>query len=160
MRFSGTRLRFVWGILLLCAIATSILAACGGAASNNPTPTTVATSAPTTQPTVATPSPTPTQPATVPLGAVIVQLVEKTPGDYEFEPSSITIKAGTVVVWMNNSDGKHTVTSKLDAPGAFNTPQPVSQNQTFAVLFTQPGTYHYQCTIHPKTMQAVITVTA
>jgi len=93
------------------------------------------------------------------MGSVIIKMIEKTPGHYYFQPSVITIKAGTVVVWVNMSDGKHTVTSDPGAPSAFNTTSFVTQNHTFALVFTTPGTYHYRCVVHPATMQAIITVT-
>jgi plastocyanin len=144
------RIRFLWVALSLATLATLLLVACGGTTTTTSSPT--ATTAPT-----ATPTPLP---ATIPLGAVIVKMVEKTPGDYVFDPASITIKAGTVIVWINESDGMHTVTSDPGAPSAFNTTSNVTQGRTFALMFTTPGTYHYRCTIHPKTMQAIITVTA
>jgi plastocyanin len=150
---SFKRTRFLWAALLLAAALTVVLVACGG---QTTTTTPTATTAPTQAPT-ATPTPAP---ATVPLGAVIVKMVEKTPGHYTFDPAAITIKAGTVVVWINMSDGKHTVTSDPGAPSAFNTTNVVTQNQTFALMFTTPGTYHYRCTIHPATMKATITVTS
>ncbi len=148
------RLRFLWLALSLAILATLILVACGGTTTTASSST--ATTVPTTAPT-ATPTPLP---ATIPLGAVIVKMVEKTPGDYVFDPASITIKAGSVVVWVNQSDGMHTVTSDPGAPSAFNTTSNVTEGQTFALMFTTPGTYHYRCHIHPKTMQAIITVTA
>ena len=148
---SFKRTRFLWAALLLAAALTVVLVACGGQATTaTPTPTAAPTQAPT-----ATPAP-----ATVPLGAVIVKMVEKTAGKYTFDPSAITIKAGTVVVWINMSDGKHTVTSDPGAPSAFNTTSNVTQGQTFALMFTMPGTYHYHCVIHPATMKATVTVTS
>src|SRR5262249_24093215 len=153
--FSFKRTRFLWAALLLAAALTVVLVACGG---QTTTATPTATTAPTQAPT-ATPTPSPA-PATVPLGAIIVKMVEKTPGHYTFDPAAITIKAGTVVVWINMSDGKHTVTSDPGAPSAFNTTNLVTQNHTFALMFTTPGTYHYHCTVHPVTMKATITVTS
>ncbi len=143
---SFKRTKFLWATLLLAAVLTVVLVACGGQTT---------TAAPT-----ATAAPATPVPATIPMGAVIVKMVEKTPGHYTFDPAAITIKAGTVVVWINMSDGKHTVTSAPGAPSAFNTTSVVTQNNTFALVFTTPGTYHYRCTIHPATMQATITVTS
>ncbi len=144
---SFKRTKFLWAALLLAAVLTVVLVACGGQTT---------TAAPPTQAPTATPT---SAPATVPLGAVIIKMIEKTPGHYYFQPSSIIIKAGTAVVWINMSDGKHTVTSDPGAPSAFNTTSVVTQNHTFALMFSTPGTYHYRCTIHPATMQATIMVT-
>jgi len=146
-------MKFLWAALLLAAALTVVLVACGG---QTTTAAPTATTVPPTQAPTATATPVP---ATIPLGATIVKMVEKTPGHYTFDPAAITIKAGTVVVWVNMSDGKHTVTSDPGAPSAFNTTRIVTQNHTFALMFSTPGTYHYRCTIHPATMQAVITVT-
>ena len=143
--------RSLWATLLLAAVLTVVLVACGG---QTTTASPTATAAPPTVAPTATPAP-----ATIPTSAVIVKMVEKTPGHYTFDPAAITIKAGTVVVWINMSDGMHTVTSDPGAPSAFNTTSVVTQNHTFALVFTTPGTYHYHCAIHPATMQAVITVT-
>jgi plastocyanin len=155
-RFPFSRRSF-WMVLLLAIAASLLFAACGGstttASSSTPTPT---TAPPTPTP---TPSPTPV-PATVPLGAVVVQMIENPPGHYLFQPASVTVKAGTVVVWIDNSDAPHTVTSDPGAPSAFNTTSNVTEGHTFALVFNTPGTYHYHCNIHPTTMKAVINVTS
>ena len=148
---SFKRTRFLWATLLLAAVLTVVLVACGG---QTTTAAPTATAAPPTQAPAATPVP-----ATIPMGSVIIKMIEKTPGHYYFQPSVITIKAGTVVVWVNMSDGKHTVTSDPGDPSAFTTTSVVTQNHTFALVFTTPGTYHYRCVVHPATMQAIITVT-
>jgi len=151
-----TRMRFLCIAISLVAVASLLLAACGGGqTTTSATPTTAATTAPTTAPPTPTPSPTP-QPT---LPVTVVQMVENPPGHYLFQPSSLTITAGTVVVWIDNSDAPHTVTSDPGAPSAFNTTQNVTQNKTFALQFNQAGTYHYHCNIHPTTMKAIVDVT-
>ena len=147
--------KYVLTFCILAMIATLVLAGCGGSAPTTTTSTPTATPAPPTP----TPSPTPL-PATVPLGAVIVHMIELVPGHYVFKPASVTVKAGTVVVWFNDSDGAHTVTSDPGLPTSFNTTSNVTQGKTFALVFNTPGTYNYHCNIHPTTMKAVIVVTA
>jgi plastocyanin len=158
MRFYFSRFPFparsLWVVLTLAIGMSVLFAACGGSTTAT-NPTSTATTAPPT----ATPSPTPV-PATLPLGAVIVQMIENPPGHYLFQPASMTIKAGTVVVWIDNSDAPHTVTSDPGAPSPFNTTSNVTQGHTFALVFNTPGTYHYHCNIHPTSMKAVITVTS
>jgi plastocyanin len=141
--------KYFWTFCILAMIATLVLVGCGGTTTTS-TPTATATP---------TPSPTPL-PATIPLGSVIVHMVEKPAGHYIFQPASVTVKAGTVVVWINDSDGMHTITSDPGAPSVFNTTSNVTQGNTFALVFNTPGTYNYHCAIHPTTMKAVITVTA
>jgi plastocyanin len=136
----------------MALISMLILVACGGS--------TTASSTPTAAPTVAQATPTPTPaPATQSTSAVVVQMLESPPGHYFFKPSTLTITAGTTVVWIDNSDAPHTVTSDANAPTAFGTTNNVTEGKTFALVFNTPGTYNYHCNIHPN-MKATITVTA
>lgn len=148
--FTGRKNR-LWIGLCIAAISMLILVACGGTTTANSTPTQPPT-------TVVQPTPTP-QPATQPAKVVIVQMLESPPGHYFFKPDTLTITAGTVIVWIDNSDAPHTVTSDANAPSAFNTTSNITQGKTFALAFNTPGTYHYHCNIHPN-MKAVITVTS
>ena len=144
-------------VFALSILACLLLAACGGGqTTTSSTPSAVPTTQPTPSP---TPSPTPTQPPTSSANVTVVQMLENPPGHYFFQPASITITAGSIVVWVDNSDAPHTVTSDPGAPSAFNTSQNVTQNKTFALQFNQTGTYHYHCNIHPTTMKAVVNVT-
>jgi plastocyanin len=145
--------RRFWVILSLVMVSSVVLVACGG--SSTPTTATTPTAAPTTAPT-ATPTPLP---ATIPVGATIVQMIENPPGHYIFQPASVTIKAGSVIVWIDMSDAPHTITSDPGAPISFNTTSNVTQDHTFALIFTTSGTYPYHCNIHPTTMKGTITVT-
>ncbi|HEY0755539.1 MAG TPA: plastocyanin/azurin family copper-binding protein [Ktedonobacteraceae bacterium] len=146
------RKRTLWVALSMVLISMLILVACGE--------TTATTTAPTPAPTVAPPTPTPTQaPATQSTTVVVVEMLENPPGHYFFQPSSLTITAGTTVVWFDASDAPHTVTSDANAPSAFGTTSNVTQGKSFALVFNTPGTYTYHCNIHPN-MKANIKVTA
>jgi plastocyanin len=85
-------------------------------------------------------------------------VVEMTP-QLSFKPSTITIKKGEWITWINNSPIAHTVTS--DRAKAHNAPQSVLppgaqpfdsgdiyQGQTFAHKFDAPGRYVYFCLHH------------
>lgn len=76
---------------------------------------------------------------------------------FMFKPEPLTIKAGTEVVWTNNDNIGHSVTSGT-APttdGAFDSGL-FEQNQTFAYTFTTPGTYAYFCTRHNSMTGTII----
>ncbi len=144
------RRRALWLGLSIAVISTLLLAACGSTTAANP--------APIAQP-AAVVHVTPTQMAAIATtNTVVVQMLENPPGHYFFQPDTLTIKANTVVVWLDSSDAPHTVTSDPNATSAFATTSNVTQNKTFALAFNTPGTYNYHCNIHP-TMKAVITVT-
>jgi plastocyanin len=76
-----------------------------------------------------------------------------------FSPQTVTIKAGQVVLWRNQSLFAHTVTFDRSAaadPNDVVVPvgaEPFSsgdipQGETFAHKFTVPGTYRYVCLKH------------
>ena len=75
--------------------------------------------------------------------------------NFMFSPMTMTIPAGTTVTWTNKDDIPHTVveTSQKFKSKALDT------DDSFSYTFTQPGTYEYFCSMHPK-MTAKIVVEA
>lgn len=65
--------------------------------------------------------------------------------NFAFSPSTITVRAGSTVVWTNMDQDAHTVTATDRSFGS----QPLNTGDTFRHTFTSPGTYTYLCTIHP-----------
>jgi plastocyanin len=107
---------------------------------------------------------------------VTVNMVGDAKG-YRFEPSSITIKAGDGVKWVNVTGGPHNVTFWSDSipSGAaavlgknmaqttapLTGPLLITPNQTYIVSFAgaPTGTYHFYCTPHLALgMKGTITV--
>jgi plastocyanin len=72
--------------------------------------------------------------------------------DFMFMPMSLTVKAGSTVTWVNMDDEPHTVVSntQLFRSGALDT------KETFSFKFTEPGTYHFTCSIHPRMVGAIV----
>ena len=72
--------------------------------------------------------------------------------DFMFVPTTLTVKAGTTVVWANKDEEPHTVFSDtgMFRSGAIDT------GEKFSFKFDQPGTYHFLCTIHPRMVGTVI----
>jgi plastocyanin len=114
-------------IILMTLMLAAVGAACGGSSygGNNNGPSV---------------TPVPSGPNTVlaPNGAYLGNGITFTPG-------TLTVSAGTTVLWGNNDVTTHTVTS--DA-GAFNSNN-LNSGETFQVKFDNPGQYKYHCSIHP-----------
>ena len=82
---------------------------------------------------------------------------EKAPGieikidNFSFGPD-ITVPAGTTVTWTNNDDVPHVVASDTKIFKS----QALDTDDKFAFTFTEPGTYEYFCSVHPKMTAKVI----
>lgn len=78
---------------------------------------------------------------------------------FTFSPEPLTVKAGTTVVWTNQDNIEHSVTSGSapDGDGAFDSDF-FTQGQTFAHTFSQPGQFSYFCKRH-NSMVGTVTVT-
>jgi plastocyanin len=121
----------------LLAVATGTLAAaaltaCGGASHT------------ATKAAAASPAPAP-----VATSAVTID-------NFAFQPGAITVKAGTTVTWTNTDEEPHSVVS-ADEP--MHSPTLAGPTNTFTHAFTKPGTYAYNCGIHPF-MHGTVEVTA
>jgi plastocyanin len=74
--------------------------------------------------------------------------------DNYIEPASVTVSAGTTVQWSNEGQHRHTVTAD---DGSW-TSQEMTSGAVYQHTFTQPGTYTYHCTKHPREMRGTIIV--
>jgi len=89
---------------------------------------------------------------------------------FRFEPAEITIKAGTAVKWVNDSNSRHTATDdptlekrtgESELPkGAEAWSSPFLTNgESFSQTFKAPGKYRYFCRNHGQFgMEATIIV--
>ena len=66
--------------------------------------------------------------------------------NFQFEPKSLTVKAGTAVKWTNGDTAVHSIkdTSTLATPVS----PDLGQGATFTITYGQPGSYSYICGIH------------
>lgn len=72
-------------------------------------------------------------------------------GQKYFDPSDISVKAGTTVVWTNKDAAAHTVTSgnpNAAPSGTFDSGL-IKSGNTFEYKFNSTGKTEYFCTIHP-----------
>lgn len=75
------------------------------------------------------------------------------PMSLRYDPSSLTVTAGTTVTWVNNGSTSITITSP---DGLFDS-ESVGAGGSFSYTFDTPGTYRYFCVPYPH-MKGVITV--
>ena len=87
---------------------------------------------------VARPTPAVQAPAAQP-GRVTVSMQ-----NFVFEPKTITVKAGTEIVFVNRDPAKHTVTSDT---GKFDSGD-IASGASYTLKLDQAGTYPYYCVYH------------
>lgn len=63
-----------------------------------------------------------------------------------FDPTSVTVKVGQTVTWVNDDSVTHNVTAQSGA--AFKS-KDFGQGGTYSFKVTKPGTIKYVCTLHP-----------
>jgi plastocyanin len=69
--------------------------------------------------------------------------------DYRFEPATFTVESGATVTWVWEGRAPHDVVGE----GFESRDQ---SSGTFRHTFEQPGTYAYECTIHPGMEGSVV----
>ncbi|HMD52063.1 MAG TPA: plastocyanin/azurin family copper-binding protein [Solirubrobacteraceae bacterium] len=148
-------------IVLIASSALALAAGCGSSSSSSgvassatattPATTTTSTAAAslrvTTTPRFAVPA------ASEPVQGGVVGIAYR---NITINPDTLRVKVGTTVRWTNYDPVEHNVTSKSG-------PQRIAsknfgEGKTFEVKLTRPGVIHYECTIHPATMNGTIEV--
>lgn len=74
--------------------------------------------------------------------------------NFTFSPATLSVRAGTTIVFVNHDDLPHNV---VDANGGFRS-KALDTDETFARVFDKPGEFIYFCGLHPQ-MQGKIIVT-
>jgi plastocyanin len=72
--------------------------------------------------------------------------------NFSFTPMEMTIPAGSQVTWINKDDVPHTVVS---VDHKFKS-QALDTDEKFSFTFSNPGTYEYFCSVHPKMTGKII----
>ena len=103
------------------------------------------------QPEAPAPAPTPTPaPAPVPGPSPTVEIEIS---GFAFNPDTLTVLSGTMVIWTNLDGPPHTVTTQETGYDS----GWLSTGDIFSYTFDENSTYEYYCTIHPF-MKATIIV--
>jgi plastocyanin len=74
--------------------------------------------------------------------------------NFAFDPPTMTVAAGSQIVWTNRDEEPHTVTG-VDQAQPFKSAA-LDTGDTFAVTFAKPGTYKYFCSIHPHMVGTIV----
>ena len=118
------------------------------------------------QPATVVTTTTPAHTQTTPEPVATITFVTATPGSVTdntiiiqssgYNPADITVKAGSIVRWVNKDKAVHSVVftkdSKINPSGVLST------SQSFSVKFYNAGTYPYYCGVHPD-MKGTVVVT-
>jgi hypothetical protein len=70
-----------------------------------------------------------------------------------FNPHTIIIATGTTVMWVNDDNSNHSLTSK---DGWFNS-EMMEPQDSFDFEFDKPGTFSYSCKVHPE-MEGIVVI--
>jgi plastocyanin len=73
--------------------------------------------------------------------------------NFTFTPQTLTVKAGTTVTWTNKDDIPHGIAA---TGNAFRRSNALDTDDSYAFLFTTPGTYQYFCYIHPHMTGTIV----
>ena len=81
--------------------------------------------------------------------------------DFSFTPSTLSVKAGTTVTWVNQGPMPHNTVSDTAVWSSGNLSPPGdgggayggggTAGGSFHYTFNTPGTYGYHCSLHPPT---------
>lgn len=75
--------------------------------------------------------------------------------DFSFDPSNVSVPAGTTITWENEDAAPHDAAFKgLDDLAT----DLLRKGDTDSLTFNDPGTYEYYCTIHPGRMTGSVIV--
>ena len=72
--------------------------------------------------------------------------------NFSFTPATLTVDAGTQIIWTNADDIPHTVVSD---DRSFKS-KALDTDETFTFTAGKPGTYSYFCSIHPKMRGTIV----
>lgn len=84
--------------------------------------------------------------------AVSTQPTTVTIDNFVFSPMTIEVPRGAAVTWVNKDDIPHVVASTT---GKFKS-RAIDTDGTFVYTFTEPGTYEYYCSVHPKMVGKIV----
>jgi plastocyanin len=143
--------------LIACA-ALVLAGGCGSSSSS--TSSSVSGPSSSSTPTATTgglhPSPTPkyaTPASSAPVQSGTVQIAYR---NIAIAPDALKVRVGSTISWTNYDAIEHNVTSE-GGPQKFSS-KDFGESGTFQIKALKPGVIHYECTIHPASMNGTIEV--
>jgi plastocyanin len=100
-----------------------------------------------TTPKYAAPSPS------SPIKSGVVQVAYR---NIAIDPDTLRVKVGSTIRWTNYDSVEHNVTSEGGV--AKFASKDFGERGTYEIEVTKPGIIHYECTIHPASMNGTIEV--
>jgi len=137
-------------------IACSALALAGGCGSSKSSTTASSASTPTSTSGELKTTTTPKYAAPASSAAVQSGIVQVAYRNITIAPDTRKVKVGSTVKWTNYDAVEHNVTSE-SGPQHFASAD-FGESGTYEVKLTKPGVIHYECTIHPASMNGTIEV--
>jgi plastocyanin len=145
-------------IAALGACCALLLAAGCGSSASSSSPTSKAT--PTTSTTVTSGAikvdTTPKYAAPSPSAPVLSGLVQVAYRNIAIDPDTVRAKVGSTIKWTNYDSVEHNVTSEGGSQSFAS--KDFGENGTFEIKALKPGIIHYECTIHPASMNGTIEI--
>lgn len=92
-------------------------------------------------------------PASAPVQSGVVQISYR---NIAIDPDTLKVKVGSTIKWTNTDPVEHNVTSE-GGPSKFASKN-FGEGGTFEFKATKAGVIHYECTLHPTTMNGTIEV--
>ncbi len=72
------------------------------------------------------------------------------------QPDLLRVRAGSTITWSNYDSVEHNVTSE-SGPQTFAS-KDFGEGGSYRIVANKPGVIHYECTIHPASMNGTIVV--
>jgi plastocyanin len=142
-------------VVVIACSALVFAAGCGSSESSSSTSTATTTSStspsgglkPATTPKYAAPA------TSAPVQSGTVKIAYR---NIAIAPDTLKVKVGSTIEWTNYDSVEHNVTSEGGATKFAS--KDFGEGATYEVKVTKPGTIHYECTIHPASMNGTIEV--
>jgi plastocyanin len=147
------------GVIACVCAAALVAAGCGSSGGSSASSTTTSASGPTTTTArtsslklIGTPKyGKPSSASPVKSGTVAISY-----RNIAIQPDTLRVRVGTKIVWTNYDSIEHNVTSE-GGPQSFAS-KTFGEGGTFQIVAGKPGLIHYECTIHPASMNGTIEV--